>query len=1025
MPRLTPAEKQKRYREKLKQNKEKYAVHLEKDRQRKDGAYKPVSEMTEREHRRAKKNWRTAKRNAKVKNQTKDNVQNNISRQKMQAMVKSAEEAKLLKQENECLKAQLKDEIRLKEKYKKRSQRLTPKSKNTDNELKADDTPRSKTKKLLRCFKARNSPKCSVRKTLTYHFALTAQLKSCKKYTKQFLQGIKHGNSILKKYKCLSRARQELSLHKYNQKTYLKRGTITSRSKKVVEHFFLRNDVSRMLAGKKNTVTRKGIKKQRRVLNDTLHNLFLKFSSENKLLKISFISFYRCKPFYVQRPRDKDRETCSCKLCSNIEFLARSTYDNKLHDTSVVGSLLRQCVCSVESQMCMFGTCKKCRGKNVPLASVDIDHEVECNWLSWETVKERRNVKNQGEKVVTFTKKVTKTGSLRQIKTEFDNLMKAFRKHYFIMCNQFKNYANVKDNLTEKEAMIHIDFAENYVGKYASEIQSAHFGASKSQVVIHTGFFYTGSMDEIQSFGGISDSLNREPSAIWAYLNPILIRIRIDYPLVECIHFFSDGPSTQYKQKKNFYFFTTEVFKHGFKRATWNFSCAGHGKGIPDGIGATIKRSADQGVKFGNDIITANGLITYLCKSESSIYVYEIFEKDMVPYQEILAQSNIKPVPKTLEIHQLFTDTTCELKYRDISCICKDASSCTSHKFKTFSFESYKPQANANTIKSQIMNESTEVNKKQTNTCTIKSEIMSESNEEVIKKQNNACATKSEIMPESTEEDNNWAYNYGQGIQALPFKEEVIESENMHKEYLKNLQDCQTYSELQRECEVQSLKLQEIYGREWSCKTANLPIEMCYSKFVPEDFKKRADKHYFPVNVRADGDCLCASGDVFATGKDANPYRIRLKIIHEQVLNEDYYLQEENLLKGYDHPSSLHELSKAFAMYSEHFDPSNYSKLDADRIKSIYRTEILSILKPRTYLGIWQAFALASVLKMTIDSVYPDLGNPLVRKHLNRKIEPRVKVSTDTAKILWTSTRLLGKLNWIPNHFVPLLPFTK
>ena len=67
MPRLTPAEKQKRYREKLKQNTEKYAVHLEKDRQRKDGVYKPVSEMTEREHRRAKKNWRTAKRNSKVK----------------------------------------------------------------------------------------------------------------------------------------------------------------------------------------------------------------------------------------------------------------------------------------------------------------------------------------------------------------------------------------------------------------------------------------------------------------------------------------------------------------------------------------------------------------------------------------------------------------------------------------------------------------------------------------------------------------------------------------------------------------------------------------------------------------------------------------------------------------------------------------------------------------------------------------------------------------------------------------------
>ena len=67
-------------------------------------------------------------------------------------------------------------------------------------------------------------------------------------------------------------------------------------------------------------------------------------------------------------------------------------------------------------------------------------------------------------------------------------------------------------------------------------------------------------MDKIQLFGGISDSLNREPPAIWTYLNQILSFIRKDYPTVECIHFLSEGPSTQYKQKKNFFLFATEVY---------------------------------------------------------------------------------------------------------------------------------------------------------------------------------------------------------------------------------------------------------------------------------------------------------------------------------------------------------------------------------------------------------------------------------------------------------------------------------
>ena len=54
---------------------------------------------------------------------------------------------------------------------------------------------------------------------------------------------------------------------------------------------------------------------------------------------------------------------------------------------------------------------------------------------------------------------------------------------------------------------------------------------------------------------------------------------------------------------------------------------------------------------------------------------------------------------------------------------------------------------------------------------------MPESTEEVNKKQANACTIKSEIMPESTEEVNYLAYNYGKCIQALPSNEEVIESE--------------------------------------------------------------------------------------------------------------------------------------------------------------------------------------------------------------------------------------------------------
>ncbi|KAH3857804.1 hypothetical protein DPMN_100419 [Dreissena polymorpha] len=43
----------------------------------------------------------------------------------------------------------------------------------------------------------------------------------------------------------------------------------------------------------------------------------------------------------------------------------------------------------------------------------------------------------------------------------------------------------------------------------------------------------------------------------------------------------SDGPSSQYRQKVNFFPFQSEIYEHEFEAATWIFHEAGHGKGIP------------------------------------------------------------------------------------------------------------------------------------------------------------------------------------------------------------------------------------------------------------------------------------------------------------------------------------------------------------------------------------------------------------------------------------------------------------
>ena len=107
-------------------------------------------------------------------------------------------------------------------------------------------------------------------------------------------------------------------------------------------------------------------------------------------------------------------------------------------------------------------------------------------------------------------------------------------------------------------------------------------------------------------------------------------------------------------------------------------------------------------------------------------------------------------------------------------------------------------------------------------------------------------------------------------------------------------------------------------------------------------------------------------------------------------------------------------------MYSDEFMLDR--RLSDDVIAEIYRREIMTVTKEKTYMGIWQMHSFSSVLKMTVLFIYPEHGNPEVRAHLNRMVYPRDGRSDLKAQIWWTTTRMnMNNNHWIPNHFVPVL----
>lgn len=85
-------------------------------------------------------------------------------------------------------------------------------------------------------------------------------------------------------------------------------------------------------------------------------------------------------------------------------------------------------------------------------------------------------------------------------------------------------------------------------------------------------------------------------------------------------------------------------------------------------------------------------------------------------------------------------------------------------------------------------------------------------------------------------------------------------------------------------------------------------------------------------------------------------------------------------------------IAKAFAMYSDEFVPGTHI-LDNQEIEKLYKAEVMNITRNKTYMGMWQVFALSSVLCTRVYSVYRLLGNTYVRNDFHRLVEPRRRKS--------------------------------
>ncbi|KAG5893974.1 hypothetical protein JTB14_006578 [Gonioctena quinquepunctata] len=196
-------------------------------------------------------------------------------------------------------------------------------------------------------------------------------------------------------------------------------------------------------------------------------------------------------------------------------------------------------------------------------------------------------------------------------------------------CIPVSNDDTVKKNCQQMKCSIHIDFSENYCCKYREEIQAVHFGGGRQQVTLHTGVLYLKNPDDTvkaQSFCTLSDNNRHDSIAVWAHLKPIFDWLKHQRPNIHAVHILSDSPVNQYKNKCVFHIVSHHLkyFLPGINNFTWNYSEPGHDKGAPDGVGGTLKRSADQAIAEGKDVTDLNVLKNVLSSKCPSIMLIEV-----------------------------------------------------------------------------------------------------------------------------------------------------------------------------------------------------------------------------------------------------------------------------------------------------------------------------------------------------------------------------------------------------------------
>ncbi|CAF3259812.1 unnamed protein product [Rotaria sp. Silwood2] len=431
---------------------------------------------------------------------------------------------------------------------------------------------------------------------------------------------------------------------------------LADKLKNDVHNFYLRDDVSYQLPGKKDTVVVQEddgskVTYQKRILFNNLRENYELFKEENKNVLLSRTSFAELRPPFVVPKAALAHRNCLCLYHENICLLLKSI--DKYVDGKFCSSLqifTDSLVCSTNNEECMFSSCSLCEDFFTEKVEENVsDGNAKITWSQWINENGRAEKKD-------FSGSVDEAVLLLKSKVEY------FLFHVYIKREQSKCFEKLKEEASDEKIVLQVDFAENFNMKEQDEIQKAHWNSKPLSIFTA----YVWSKNENFAFALPSSDITHDKFVVDAALEIILNHIVTILPNIKVVDCFSDGAASQFKQRFHFRNLVQIANEHNID-LSWHFFATSHGKGVVDGIGGTVKRLVWSAILAGEVCRSAEDFIKIAKKKTKKVILIEITKNNIDTSKNKLESifKTAKSIPETLKMHsvKVVDNNTLEFRY--------------------------------------------------------------------------------------------------------------------------------------------------------------------------------------------------------------------------------------------------------------------------------------------------------------------------------------------------------------------------